>query len=266
MTPLIKIDSIFLKREDQNPSGSAKDRALLLQVQNLKSKGFSKAVISSTGNAAISAQFFCHQLQVPLTIFLSPRTSPAKLKLLHNFTISPRPISDAIKFAKVNHAYLLRQSTDPIALSGYRQIGTELLQELPKISSLFIPVGSGTTMLGVSQSLPQPVKIFAVQPASHCPISSLFDKNYSSETSSLTDSLGAKYLPLKNNILKAIRESGGGGVVVQNRNIKIAQSFLLNNKIITSFESALALAGYQKIKNTQDVGKFPVILLTGAKR
>ncbi|MEK7527754.1 MAG: PLP-dependent lyase/thiolase [Patescibacteria group bacterium] len=266
MTPLIKIDSIFLKREDQNPTGSAKDRALLPQVQNLKSKGFSKAVISSTGNAAISAQFYCRKFQIPLTIFLPPAASPEKLKLLGKFTISPRPISDAIKFAKANHAYLLRQSTDPVALEGYQQIGQELIFQLPQISSLFVPVGSGTTLLGISQSLPQPVKIFAVQPASHCPISSLFDKNYSSETSSLTDSLGAKYLPLKNNILKAIRESGGGGVVVQNRNIEIAQSFLINNKIITSSEGALALAGYRKIKEVYNVGNYPVILLTGAKR
>jgi threonine dehydratase len=266
MTPLIKIGQIYFKREDENPTGSAKDRALLLQIQNLVAKGFPEAVISSTGNAAISAQHYCYQNHIPLTIFLSPHTSSAKLKLLKSFKISDKPISDAIKYAKTNQAYLLRQSTDKVALTGYQQIGQELISQLPEISSLFIPIGSGTTLLGISQNLPQKVKLFAIQPANHCPFSSLFDKNFIPETYSQTDSLGTKYLPLKERVLEAIKFSGGGGVVVSDQDVSIAQSFLINNKIITSAEGALALAGYQKIKNTQDVGIFPVILLTGTKR
>jgi threonine dehydratase len=266
MTPLQKIDSIFLKREDLNETGSAKDRALSLQIQKLIAKGYKFAVISSTGNAAISAQHYCQLFQIPLTIFLSPHTSPSKLKYLSNYIISSKPISDAIKFSKTNHAYFLRQSTDPVALSGYRQIGIELLKQLPEISSLFIPVGSGTTLLGLSFSLPPTVKLFAVQPASYCPISSQFDKNYFPETTSLTDSLGAKYLPLKIMVLEAIKKSRGGGVVVQNQAVLNTRAYLDKNQIITSFEGALTLAGYQKIANTQNLGTFPVILLTGAKR
>lgn len=266
MTPLIQIGPIYLKREDQNETGSAKDRAISLQIQNLKTKGFSSAVISSTGNAAISAQYYCQLSQIPLTVFVSPHTSKAKLKLLRQYTVSARPVSDAIKFSNASAAYFLRQSTDPVALLGYQQIGRELLSQLPQISSLFIPVGSGTTLLGISQSLPSKVKIFAVQPSSFSPIASLFDQNFTPETTTLTDSLGAKYLPLKNKILNAIRISEGGGVVVQNQSVLSAQDYLVKNRIITSPEGALALAGYQKIADTQNPGAFPVILLTGAKR
>ena len=266
MTPLQKIDSVFLKREDLNETGSAKDRAISLQIQNLITKNLKSAVISSTGNAAISAQHYCRLVKIPLTIFVSPYVSKAKLKLLFKFTVSASPISDAIKFSKTNHAYLLRQSTDPVAAQGYQQIGKELLLQLPEISSLFIPVGSGTTLLGIAQSLPTNVKIFAVQPASHCPISSQFDKKYSSETTSLTDSLGVKYLPLKNKVLDAIKKSQGGGVVVQNQEVAAAQEYLTETKIVTSAEGALSFAGYRKVKDPRIVGDFPVILLTGSKR
>jgi len=78
--------------------------------------------------------------------------------------------------------------------------------------------------------------------------------------------LGVKYLPLKNQVLLAINQSGGGGVVVQNQAVLNAQNYLDKNQIITSLEGALTLAGYQKIANTQNLGAFPVILLTGAKR
>ena len=36
MTPLIKLDHFYLKREDQNITGSAKDRAIPVQIKNLK--------------------------------------------------------------------------------------------------------------------------------------------------------------------------------------------------------------------------------------
>jgi threonine dehydratase len=262
MTPLDKFDSVYLKREDLNLTGSVKDRATSLQVDHLMKSGFRSAVISSTGNAAISAQYFCQQYNVPLTIFVSPNIDPSKLKLLKNYQLSPKPISSAFKFAKHNNSYLLRQSTDPIALIGYQQISQELIEQLPQITSLFLPIASGTTLLGISQKLPSTVKIFAVQPASYCPISSVFDSDYTFENSSVTDALSAKFLPLKSKVVSAIRNSNGSGVVVQNSDvIKCCQIFTG-----VSNESGLAYAGYLKARNIFPVGDFPVILVTGSKR
>ncbi len=255
MTPLIKFESVYLKREDYNQTGSAKDRAISLQIANLIKNNYKSAVISSTGNAAISAQFYCQQNNIPLTIFVSPKTNPQKLKLLTNYQTSLQPISQAFKFAKQNNAYFLRQSTDPVAIDGYSQIGQELIEQLPQITSLFVPVGSGTTLLGISQKLPKSVKIYAVQPASYCPIASYFDNTFVPETTTVTDALGAKLLPLKNKILSTIT----GGIVVQNADV-------LSQTIDTSPEGNLAFAGYLKAKKLFPVGDYPVILLTGTKR
>ena len=84
-TPLIKIDNLYFKREDKNVTGSAKDRAIPLQIVNLIKKNYTQAVISSTGNAAISAAYFCQQKAIDLTIFLSPKISPQKLSLIKQF-------------------------------------------------------------------------------------------------------------------------------------------------------------------------------------
>lgn len=268
MTPLTKLGNIYFKREDQNPTGSVKDRAVALQVEYLKKNGYSSAVISSSGNAAISALHFCQQHQINLTIFVSPKINPAKLKLLSSATIitTPKPISSAFNFAKTNHAYLLRQSTDPVTLTGYQTIAKELIDQLPQITSIFLPVGSGTTLLGISQALPPSVKIFAVQPASHCPISGIFDTNFTPETETVTDSLSVKFLPLKSQVLAAVRQSSGQGIVVQNQAIVETQKFLFQNQISTSAESALALAGLFKIQKQLIAGQFPVILFTGTQR
>lgn len=270
-TPLIKIDNVYLKREDLNETGSAKDRAMVIQIKNLINKGFKNAVISSTGNAAISAAHFCRLNKLNLTIFVSPKISKNKFDLLKESNseifISNQPISEAIKFSKKNNNYLLRQSTDPTALTGYQEIGKELIQELPNITSIFVPVGSGTTLLGISKSSNPSVKIYAVQPASNCPLSKVFNPNFTPETENITDAISAKYLPLKSQIVSAIKKSQGTGLIIQNKEILEAQEMLRSNQIETSLEGALAFAGVKKAaKNNLKIGDYPVVILTGCKR
>lgn len=251
MTPLEKFGSVYLKREDLNPTGSAKDRSLDLQTQ----QDIHSAVISSSGNAAISAQHYCRLRKIQLTIFISPKTTPEKVGLLDKYITSHQPISDAFKFSKKTGAYFLRQSTDPLALIGYQQIGEEIVKQCPQVTSIFVPVGSGTTLLGISQAVPKSVKMFAVQPASHCPISSHFDKDYVPEQYTSTDALSVKMLPLKKQVISTCYS----GVVIQDSDIKE----YVND---TSPEGNLAYAGYLKAARTQDIGDFPIIILTGTKR
>lgn len=266
MTPLINLGDIFFKREDFNLTGSAKDRSIEMQVKYLASENYLSAVISSTGNAAISAQYFCKRYGINLTIFVSPHTDKSKLKLIANYIVSSKPISDAFKYAKGNKSYLLRQSTDPIAQIGYSKITTEIINQLPQISSIFIPIGSGTTLLGISQKLPKSIPIFGVQPASHCPISSTFDSDFVPESTTITDALGVKLLPLKNKVITTINDHLGQGIVVQNKDVLNTKKYLESNNIITSAEGALTLAGLNKIKSQVNIGLFPVIILTGGLR
>ncbi len=270
-TPLVQLDNFYLKREDQNITGSAKDRAIPFQIENLKKNGFTQAVISSTGNAAISAAHFCHQENIKLTIFLSPHIAPEKLNLLkkydHEIILSHQPISDAVKFSKSLHAYLLRQSTDPSSLIGYQTIAQELAEQLPQITSIFIPVGSGTTLLGISQKLPKNVKIFGAQSAANPTVSKIFDPNFTPENRLITDALSVKFLPNKDKVINAIKNSSGSCLTIQNENIVTADSYLKSKDIITSLEGALSFAAYQKAqKNNLNIGQYPIILLTGAKR
>jgi threonine dehydratase len=265
MTPLTKIDNLYFKREDLNPTGSAKDRALPFQIQNLIKNNFTSAVISSTGNAAISASYYCQQANIPLTIFVTPKIDQNKLSLIKGHIIqSLQPISDAIKFSKANHAYLLRQSTDPSAQIGYGQIAKELLEQLPQITSLFIPVGSGTTLLGITKELPDTVKIYAVQPASNPTICSVFTPQYTLEKDTITDALSVKYLPLKKEIIKIIEKHQGSGLIASNQEAINCLDF--TQQFSVSAESALTLAGFNQIKNNPEIGDYPIILLTGTKR
>ena len=264
-TPLIKIANFYLKREDENITGSAKDRATSVQTKSLLAQNITQAVISSTGNAAISAAHFCRQSNINLTIFVSPKINSSKLKILagSNLVFSNNPIKDAFLFSKQNHAFFLRQSTDPQALIGYQNIATEIVEQLPQVSSIFTAVGSGATLLGISQKIPDSVKLYAVQPAAHCPIASYFDHEYTHETENTTDALSVKYLPLKSKLISVLSYA----YVVENSQIVQAKLLLNSQGIFTSNEGALALAGLLKARRlNHPVGEFPVIILTGAVR
>ncbi len=190
--------------------------------------------------------------------------NPDKLKLLNNPTLSPQPISDAIKYSKANHSYLLRQSTDPTALLGYQNIATELIEQIPQITSIFIPIGSGTTLLGISQKLPPTVKIFGVQSAFNPSITKYFPPSIPPENTNLTDALTARFLPLKKQIIAAIKNSQGQGITVQSKDILSGQNFLESQEILASPEAGLVYAGYLQAK--QFAGDFPVLLVTGTRR
>lgn len=259
MTPLVKIDNFYLKREDLNQTGSVKDRAIPAQISHLKQLGYQSAVISSTGNAAISAQYFCQKQHIDLTIFVSPHTHQSKLKLLSNYHLSSKPISDAIKYSKVNHSYLLRQSTDPIAIHSYGQIALEIISQLPSVSSIFLPVGSGATLVGLRQQTPKNIKIFAVQSAFNPTITRQF-ATHQPETNNLTDALTVKYLPLKHQIYQAINH----GFTVQNQDIIATQKILQKHHILTSNEGAMSL--HACLSQPQLAGANPVIILTGSHR
>ena len=202
---------------------------------------------------------------------MSPHIAPEKLNLLkkydHEIILSHQPISDAVKFSKSLHAYLLRQSTDPSSLIGYQTIAQELAEQLPQITSIFIPVGSGTTLLGISQKLPKNVKIFGAQSAANPTVSKIFDPNFTPENRLITDALSVKFLPNKDKVINAIKNSSGSCLTIQNENIVTADSYLKSKDIITSLEGALSFAAYQKAqKNNLNIGQYPIILLTGAKR
>ncbi|MBU0648413.1 PLP-dependent lyase/thiolase, partial [Patescibacteria group bacterium] len=79
-------EKIFLKREDLNPNGSFKDRALAYQVSYLKQQNQKYCVISSSGNAAISTAAFCKKAGIKAIILISPNIPNNKLSQItkHN--------------------------------------------------------------------------------------------------------------------------------------------------------------------------------------
>lgn len=272
-TPLLHITlpegSLLLKREDFQPNGSHKDRSLPLQIQyhlQQHAKGF---VLSSSGNAAISAADYCKKHQIPLLLFLSPKTHAGKIRALQEREASILFCEKPINFARVASNLLqwvnLRASLDPVALSGYHRLGEELAQEQP--SALFSFVSSGTSLLGCAEGLQQKGCTPALFPVQHAPdtaISAHWDtEKYPNEEFSEVSLLGVKHSPRHEQVLATVQRSQGQGIVVGASLVKETQEELEKRKIFTSFESICAVAGWRKLKQRSSFSLPSIALLTG---
>jgi len=265
-------ESLILKREDQNPSGSLKDRGMAYLISWAYARGKKDLVLSSSGNAAISAAEYCRIGGVNLYVFISPAINKEKMSRLQDsgvkFFISPRPVSEAVKFSQKNGFFNLRPSRNEFGLEGYQTIAFELASSQGLIEDIFIPVSSGVVLLGVARGfkklgfLP---KIHLCQSTAVCPIASFFTKDYLPEEKSLAEALVARFTPLKSKVIEVVRKSKGTGWVISNQEIVSSQRILAAKEIETSAEGALAFAAWQKAKNSGwPLGK-TVCLLTGKK-
>jgi threonine synthase len=280
-TPLDLINGFWLKREDLNPSGSVKDRAIVKQLLAGIRQGKRKFAISTSGNAGISLAYWSEKLAVESVIFVSPSLTKPKLaelkRLKANLIVTPRPISDGWRFARQKKFVWLRQSEDPLALEGFIGLGKELDRQIKDSGNglpdcLFVPLSSGTTFLGVynglSATVRKKIRFFFVQSAFRPILAAKFDQDFYSEKDNLTDALVARVIPKKEEIISIVKRTSGSGVVVQNAQIRQANDWLKKHGVNASSEAGAILAAYWKCLKRKVLSPLdkPLFLITGKKR
>lgn len=265
-------ENIILKREDKNPTGSLKDRGMAYLVSLAYGLGAKDLVLSSSGNAAISALSYCKLAGLNLHIFVSKKTSTGKMKKIDELdgtvTVSENAVSESFRFAKKNNFFNLRPSVNEFGHEGYKTIAYELLLAREKIDDIFIPVSSGVCLVGVFEGFNRFLKlprIHLCQPSANALLSFLYDNDFVKEEKSLASSLVAKTHPLREKILEAVAKTNGTGWTIGNTEILAAQSKLEERKIVTSNEGALALAAVYKAREKGWKLGRTVVLLTGKK-
>jgi len=287
-----KLEKLYLKREDLNPNGSFKDRSLAYQMSYYYQKGFDKFIISSSGNAAISAASYSQLFKCHLDIFISKNIPPDKFKRLLkackvrnldqitlkkkkislkniNIFISKRPKSQSIKYLNINKNYVnLRGSTDPAAIKGFKTIAYELASISKKADSIFIPCSSGTSSVGIAKGFRDmglkipPIHI--VQTTKIHPIASNFDNSFSKTPKSKATAISDRVANRKEDVIRIIQKSKGSGWVINDKRVLEAQNLLLEKcKINVSTDASLSLAGLQKAIDSGYNIKKPILIISG---
>ncbi|MFA6458406.1 MAG: PLP-dependent lyase/thiolase [Patescibacteria group bacterium] len=170
-TPLKKVGEWLVKREDCSITGSHKFRALAFQLSCLLAEKIDRAVLSSSGNAAIAAaKILPHCANLKLFTFLSRRTPPEKLAALEfseNFVpiLSDRPLRMAKYATKHFKLKDLRPSQDRNAVVGFRSLGFEIFEQNPKIENIFSFATSFASVHGMAEAFDTLVKLGALAKA-----------------------------------------------------------------------------------------------------
>jgi threonine dehydratase len=168
----------WLKLECWQPTGWFKVRGALNHLASLSEDDRRRGVVAaSAGNHALGVAWAAQALggRVPAVLFVPESTPRAKLSKLRSFPVTVREVGatyedayDAsLAYATAERARYLHAFEDPLTAAGQGGIGLEILEQLPEVERIVVPVGGGglISAIAVAVKARAPgVQIIAVQP------------------------------------------------------------------------------------------------------
>ncbi len=167
---------VYLKLEMELPTGSFKVRGALWALATRLKKGSVEEVIaSSTGNHGAAVAYAGELLGVKARIFLPAGCNPVKrgrIAALGAEIVESGGADLAAAFESANEdakrpgVYFLNDATDADLPAGPGTIGCEILEQLPEVDSIVVPMGDTALIRGIAAAVKQivpRVRIVGVQ-------------------------------------------------------------------------------------------------------
>ena len=293
-TPLIPLSmdrqTVFLKMESQNPTGSYKDRGSAVLLSTLAARGVKEAVEDSSGNAGASFAAYAARANIKARVFVPGSASGPKRSQIEAYGADlvcvPGPRSAAADAVRreadqgavyASHAYL------PFGLAGIATIAYELWEQLGQAPGTVIaPVGHGGLLLGLMRGfsalqqaglIQKPPYYVGVQARACAPVWSGFTNGPASmktadEGPTLAEGVRVRYPVRADAILKELASSPGEIMAIEEAEILPAYQMLARAGIHVEPTSALVWAALQqRSKQNHHSVNFPgpiILILSGA--
>ncbi|MBV7272282.1 threonine ammonia-lyase [Clostridiaceae bacterium UIB06] len=168
--------NLYLKCENKQKTGAFKLRGAYNKVASLTEEEKSKGVIaSSAGNHAQGVAYAATAFGVKSTIVM-PLTAPqAKVQATKGYgaeVIQSGQVYDecyakAVEVQKETGATFLHPFNDLDVMAGQGTIGLEILEELPDVDVIVVPIGGGGLISGIAtaaKSIKPSIRVVGVQP------------------------------------------------------------------------------------------------------
>jgi len=169
---------VRLKLECWQPTGSFKVRGAINHLRALTEFERKRGVVAaSAGNHALGIAWAAEVLggRVAVELFVPESTPRAKLEKLRRFPVTVRVTGatyedaqdTALAHAAATGARYVHAFEDPLTAAGQGTAGLEILEQLPDVSRIVVPVGGGglISAIAVAVKARAPhVRIVAVQP------------------------------------------------------------------------------------------------------
>jgi threonine dehydratase len=167
--------NLFLKLECLQVTGSFKARGAFVKISRLTDKQSGYGVIAaSAGNHAQGVAYAAMIKKIPCTIVMPENASPAKVaatrsygaKVIRRGANYDESWEATQEIAKAEGKTIIHAFDDADIIAGQGTIGLELLEDLPDVDRIYLPVGGGGLAAGVAiavKSKKPDVKIIGVE-------------------------------------------------------------------------------------------------------
>jgi threonine dehydratase len=178
-TPLVPCpggDGFFFKPENLQPTGAFKLRGAFNKISSLGAEERLRGVVAhSSGNHARAVAYAARALDVRATIVM-PRSAPEG-KLRETAALGPEVVlvgPDSGERARraeelaAEHGYVaVPPYDDEVLIAGQGTVGAEILEDLPDVGTVLVPVSGGGLISGVAAAIklshPE-VRVIGVEP------------------------------------------------------------------------------------------------------
>jgi threonine dehydratase len=170
--------TIALKAENLQRTGSFKVRGALNKIASLD-PSVKGVVTGSAGNHGQSLAYAARARGLEATIFMPERAALAKIaaaresgaEIVLTGEALDECVSEARACAEAEGLAFVHPFDDPAVIAGQGTIGLELLEEVPDLSRVLVPVGGGGLVSGIATAIKESrddVEVIGVR--SQCPL------------------------------------------------------------------------------------------------
>ena len=267
--------SIFFKCDNFQKTGSFKIRGAYYKIKSLTDEEKSKGVVAaSAGNHSQGVAFASHIENIPCTIVMPKTASPAKVaatkgygaKVVLEGSTYDESWEHAQKISSDTNSTVIHAFDDSHVIAGQGVIGLEIMEELPDVDEIYVPIGGGGLVAGIITAVKEKhpnVKIIGVESSAYPAMKKSLESN-SLETVSgnttIADGISVK-TPGKLTF-DIVKEKIDKIVTVDDKDI-INAMFLLMERSKAVVEPAGAVALAYILKHKPESGKTVVPILCG---
>lgn len=162
-TPLVHADKIhpnlWIKAENLQGTGAFKLRGAYYKLHNLTEEEKERGVIAaSAGNHAQGVAYSCMKMGIKGTIVM-PKTAPlSKIEATRSYGVNVElqgdTFNDAYEYAKhlqeQTGAVFIEPFNDEDVIAGQGTIGLEILEKMPDVDTVLVPIGGGGLISGIA--------------------------------------------------------------------------------------------------------------------
>ncbi len=182
VTPMIDVSSVagqplFLKCESLQPGGAFKIRGAYNMVAQLTDEQRRRGVVTySSGNHGQAMALAARQLGAPAVVVMPTTAPPIKIE-------GTRFVGAEVIFAGTTSVERKKRAEEEVAargltmvppfdhemiIAGQGSLGLEILEQLPDVETVLVPVGGGGLLAGVAAAIKQSqpaIRVIGVEPS-----------------------------------------------------------------------------------------------------